>query len=341
MSVIRYLIITFILATGAFAGGQNKVIVKATPIRQIELFDLFTVTGQCHSEKSRSYYAGSEGIVDYISAKEGQKIAEGDLILTINKKIAESTKDQAMSTFGAAELNYKRSKALKEGGYVSTQGFEKIKIEYDNAKLNLEKANKQYDDLVIKAPFSGILGVIKVRIGSKINIGDYLFDITASDNKTLVVGVPENLYNKIKIGDNLFLKDSNGNKSSGKIIAIAKNLSSNGTLEVKVKIEANDDFIDGSYLNAEFIFGRHFGISVPESAVSRNEQGNFVYLIDNNKVIKQIYVELGTRLGDRIEIINKTSNTQNSEMKALNEGNLIVMEGLTKVSNGTEVELQE
>ncbi len=325
------LFIFLICLPSAFSKEQSKILVKSYPIKLSELADKFTTIGQCRNEKSRSYYANSEGIVDYIANKEGQKVAEGELIIAINQKIANSTKEQALSNLAAIKAIYERNKTLLAKGFISAQGFETTKVDYEEAKLNLEKANQKFEDLMIKAAFPGVVGVIKVRVDDKIKIGDHLFDLTVSSDKTITVQLPENLYNSINIDNDITLSDSNNNKAQGKIIAISKNLSSNGTLEVRIKIAEDNNFIDGSYLHTEFTINKHNGLNIPESAVLRNEQGNFVYLIDNNNTIRQIYVQLGTRSDHSIEIISKD----------LKENDLVVLEGLTKVANGTLVEIQD
>ena len=69
----------------------------------------------------------------------------------------------------------------------------------------------------------------------------------------------------------------------------------------------------------ELNINKHRGLAVPSPAVLQNDNGNFVYQIGDNNLIKQVYIKLGTRTNNLIEIISDN----------LNEGDQIVLEGLT------------
>ena len=66
---------------------------------------------------------------------------------------------------------------------------------------------------------------------------------------------------------------------------------------------------------------------LPEKAVLKNNQGDFVYAITPENKVKQIFVTLGVRANNMIELLS-------NELK---EGDLIVLDGLTKVYDGAEV----
>ena len=59
----------------------------------------------------------------------------------------------------------------------------------------------------------------------------------------------------------------------------------------------------------------------------KNNQGDFVYLITPERKVKQVFVKLGVRTGDIIELLSEE----------LKDGDMIVVDGLTKVYDGAEV----
>ncbi len=68
---------------------------------------------------------------------------------------------------------------------------------------------------------------------------------------------------------------------------------------------------------------------MPNQSVQSNNKGEyFVYKINDNKV-QQLYVKLGTSLNGLTEIIS-------SEIK---EGDMVVLEGITKIYDGSVVQL--
>ncbi|KJW02564.1 hlyD secretion family protein [Rickettsia endosymbiont of Ixodes pacificus] len=88
--------------------------------------------------------------------------------------------------------------------------------------------------------------------------------------------------------------------------------------------------LHNSFVDVMLILNPHKNLTVPESCIQRNNQGNFIYKIDSDTV-KQLYVKIGTRTEGLIEI---TSDD-------IKEGDLVVTEGMTKISDGSKVKILE
>jgi multidrug efflux pump subunit AcrA (membrane-fusion protein) len=87
----------------------------------------------------------------------------------------------------------------------------------------------------------------------------------------------------------------------------------------------------GSYVEIEITFNKHKGLSLPERTVLKNNDGNFVYAISEGNIVKQVYIQTGTRTGNMIEVIA-------SDLK---EGDQVILSGLTKVYDGAKVSIVE
>lgn len=307
---------------------QKSVSIRAAIVDSYELFDKFQTIGLCKNDQSRDYYANVAGSVDFISPQQGQNVVHGDLIIAINKALAETIRNKSSAALRLAEVAYERDKVLFAKKVISEETLETSRTELANAKYELAQAVNTYNDMVITAPFDGNIGVARVKIGDHVNIGDYLFSIVSASSKNIILELPESIYKAIHDEIDVRITDSNSNVANTKIAAITSYLSDNGTIRVKVNID-NQNFIHGSYVQAELFINKHYGLAIPEQAVLRNENGDFIYKIDDNNLIKQLYIQLGTRTNNLIEI---TSNN-------LKEGDKIVLEGLTKVQDDTVVNI--
>ncbi|XVN41149.1 MAG: hypothetical protein RCO49_00580 [Rickettsia endosymbiont of Argas persicus] len=78
----------------------------------------------------------------------------------------------------------------------------------------------------------------------------------------------------------------------------------------------------------QLIINPHKNLAVPEKSIQRNNQGNFVYKIEDNTA-KQIYVKTGSRTKGLIEI---TSDN-------IKENDLIVTEGVIKINNEAKIKI--
>lgn len=188
---------------------------------------------------------------------------------------------------------------------------------------------KTYNNMIITAPFDGEIGVVQARIGEELKVGDYLFSIKATGPKDIFIQLPESLYGKVSNKTEVIITDTNGNKAKARISNISSHLSDRGTIDAKIIINDGNSLIHGSYVNAELIINKHMGVVIPEQSLLKNDKGNFVYKIQDSNTVKQIYVELGSRMHNLIEVMSPN----------INENDSIILEGLTKIQDGSIIEL--
>ncbi|WP_342260292.1 efflux RND transporter periplasmic adaptor subunit [Candidatus Tisiphia endosymbiont of Metellina segmentata] len=315
----------------AIAEKQESIGVKATKVQMADLYNVFSVIGQCKSGMSRDYYANVSGRLDLVSTSQGGKIHQGDVLLIIDQDLAMSIKSQAEVSLRKAMASYNRDKELFAKKYISSDVLEKSNSELEEARLAFAKAMNSYNDMVLIAPFDGYIGIIKSKIGDKIKQGDYLFSIIAQNSTTdnILMELPEGLYNQVSESTNLVITDNKGGLINGKIAEISQYVSDNGTISAKVIIDSNSNIVHGSYVNIDLILNKHRNLAVPNQSVQSNNKGEyFVYKVNDNKV-QQLYVKLGTSLNGLTEIIS-------SEIK---EGDMVVLEGITKIYDGSVVKL--
>lgn len=109
---IIILIALFSASSVTASPGQPRALVKSVKVKKLQLFDQFNVVGQCKNNQGRSYYANISGRVDLLTARQGENIKAGEVLMAIDKKIAESLKSKAESAFKSAESSYLRDQSL-------------------------------------------------------------------------------------------------------------------------------------------------------------------------------------------------------------------------------------
>lgn len=319
------------LPTLAYASFQDAVDIEITKVEYHDFYERFVVVGQSRAENSKTYYAKTAGTIDSIAITQGQEVKKGDVLLTIDLEIAEATKTKAEASFESAKSTYDRDFSLWKKKIISKEVLDKSKVALETAKADLATENEKYQNMIIKAPFDGSIGVVPTQVGNDTKVGDYLFTIIAVGEKIIFVELPESLNGKINKNSDVSVRDLPGNKVLGKVTAISNYLNDNGTITAKLSFPPNTKILHGSYVETEIIFDRHKGLALPEKVVLKNNKGNFVYKIDKDNKVKQIYIITKTRSDDLIEISSE-------ELQA---GDPIVLEGLTKIYDGALVRLIE
>jgi RND family efflux transporter MFP subunit len=313
----------------SLADLSQDIPVKTTNVQDMTFYEKYTATAKCQQNNSKSYYAKSNGVVDYVIPMQGQEVPKNDILIKINTEIADAIKSKAQAALDSAKSTYLRDLSLLNKKIISAEAVEKSRVLLENAKSDLAESLDKYDNMIIKAPFTGYIGVIHAKPEDNIKTGDYLFTIATNGNKILFAELPENLNNKINNKSEIFLVDNSSNKITGKIEAISNYLNNNGTITIKLVFPTATDIINGSFVEANIIYNRHQGLGVPEKTILKNSQGNFVYKLTQDNKVKQVYVKTGTRLGNFIEIFSEE----------LIRGDSIILEGLTKIYEGATVKL--
>lgn len=323
---IGFFILFVSLSTIANKKVEEKITgVKIAKIQTAEFYEIFNIVGQCQNDNSRDYYANAAGIVEKVSMQQGQVVQKGDILLVIEKDIAKTTKAKAEALLNTKQEEYNRKETLFAKKFISTQEYKKVKSELEEAKFNYSMALKTYNDMIITAPFSGKIGVIKPMVGDEVKIGDYLFSITGADkSQSILIELPESLSGKVSDGTKAVVN----NKIHSEVSAISHYLSNSGTITAKIALPSNTNILHNSYVDVVLIINPHKNLAIPEKCIQRNNQGNFIYKIDSNTA-KQIYVKTGIRTNGLIEIISND----------INEGDLVVIEGMTKINDGSKVKI--
>lgn len=323
-----YFILFASLSTMANKQIEERIIgVKVAKVQIAELYEVFNIVGQCQNDNSRDYYANVAGTVEAVSAKQGQIVKEGDILLIIDKNIAETTKSKAESMLNTKQEDHNRKEALLAKNFVSIQEHKKSKSELEEAKFNYSMALKTYNDMIITAPFSGKIGVIKPMVGDEVKIGDYLFSITGKDkSQSIFIELPESLSKKVASGTKALV---NG-KIESNVSVVSHYLSNSGTITAKIALPSGNNILHNSYVDVLLIINPHKNLAVPEESIQRNNQGNFIYKIDGD-IAKQLYVKTGSRTNSLIEM---TADN-------IKEDDLVVTEGLTKINDGAKIKIIE
>ena len=206
----------------------------------------------------------------------------------------------------------------------------KIRKEDLFEELNLKSFVKKGEVLIklksgnIIAPFTGVLGY--TGLTEDILISNNIFIITLDDNSTIFsdIKIPENYSVSIKKGlpvevrlsslkDKIFLGEVDF--VSSRINADTRSLLS------RIKIPNTDlELISGSLLEVSVKFNLRNSLSVPDTSVMVEGDKSFVYKVNEENIANKTEVKTGLRANKNIEIIS-----------GLNEGDIIVAEGLKKV----------
>jgi len=231
-------------------------------------------------------------------------------------EVIEKEFSEKIETFGTAISKKSKTYKIKKDDL-----FEELKLKNFIKKGEILIKLKSGD---IVAPFSGALGY--TGLTEDILISDNIFIVTLDDNSTIYsdIKIPENYSTFIKKGLPVEVKLSSFKEKIfiGEIDFISSRINADTrSLLSRIKIENKElELISGSLLEVSVRFNLRNSLSVPDTSVMIEGDKSYVYKIDDNNTANKTEVKTGLRNDRNIEIVS-----------GLNEGDIIVAEGLKKV----------
>ncbi|MCL2473257.1 MAG: HlyD family efflux transporter periplasmic adaptor subunit, partial [Treponema sp.] len=150
-------------------------------------------------------YASLDDVVRSVSVKVGQTVSQGDVIVSFSSD--NRTLQQAVLANENAKATYDRMSTLFKSNDVSRQDYDAVTMQYEMSRTNLKAAN---DMVYVKAPISGTITQIDVRVTENVRPGTSLFTVSNGNafEAKLYVGVEE--IDQIKAGARAFIDLSRG-----------------------------------------------------------------------------------------------------------------------------------
>ena len=149
---------------------------------------------QIHSIQHIELRAQERGYLEKIYVDEGQRVTKGQLLFKIMPKLYEAEMQRAQAEADFAEIEYKNTKRLADSKVVAQNELAMAKAKLDKAKaeLSLTRVHLQFTE--IRAPFDGIIDRFHVRLGSLVDEGDLLTNLSDNSKMWVYYNVPEAEY---------------------------------------------------------------------------------------------------------------------------------------------------
>ena len=293
------------------------------------------------------------GIIETIYLEEGAQVKAGDLIAVIKVVPNEQSLNQARGRVRNAEIalnnteiEYIRNKAIFDKGVISSQDFNVLQLQYDQAVQELDNARADYQiirrgsaggsssaNTNIRATVAGTLLEIPVREGDQViqsnNFNDGTTIATIADlGKMIFEGkVDEGEVGKLEIGMPLeiSLGAIDDQKFEAKLKFIApKGIEESGAVQFKIE---GDVVVEGDFMiragysaNASLVLEKKDSVMViPEALLQFDKETDepYVEVVVGDQKFERKEVEIGISDGVNVEIISGI--TEEDEVKVWNK----------------------
>jgi membrane fusion protein (multidrug efflux system) len=280
------------------------------------------------------------GIVAEIYFRQGDNVQLGTPLLQLRANDDIAKLEALKATAQLARITYIRDQAQFNSNTISKQTLDIDKTNLDVAVANVNQQQALVDKKLIRAPFTGRLGVRLVDVGQYLVAGTAICTLQALDTIFVDFFLPQQALDSLKIGQQVILKtDAYPTQTfAGNITVINPKIDVN-TRNVLVRATLKNpkhQLLPGMYVTVNVATGlAQRYITLPRTSITFNSFGSTVFRVENSGqdekgspklIAKQSFVTTGDTRGDQIAIL-----------KGVNEGDTIVTTGQIKLRNGSPV----
>ncbi|MCB9333488.1 MAG: efflux RND transporter periplasmic adaptor subunit [Lewinellaceae bacterium] len=221
------------------------------------------------------------------------------------------------------EREFARQEELNAGKASSDKVFQQVKTDFESQKIIVRGYEEKLRliglnpnglsestlsrSVSVRSPIDGYVAKLDVNIGKYTAPTDVLFELVNPDDIHLALTVFEKDIAKLAIGQKVlaWTNDEPDKKYPAEIILIGRSLDEHRAAEVHCHFEKFDqrNLVPGMFMNAEVALKTKNALVVPEAAVVRWENKNYVFTDAGNGNFSLVEVELGLLQNGRQQII--------------------------------------
>lgn len=315
---------------GAGQGGDRPTPVTTIRIQPETFTDSVTAIGTVKARESVTVTAKVSEIVQTVHFDSGQQVRAGDPLITLSDRQQQASLAEAQAAADEAERLYRRQNELAQQQLIARAQLDNQRAARDAAKARVAQIRAQLADRVIRAPFSGVLGLRQVSPGALVTPGVAIATLDDLSRVYVDFPLPEAQLSRVAVGRRI-----NGRATAypdrafdGAVTTIDARLDP-ATRAVQVRADfANGERMlrPGMLMTVEVPGVERQALLLPEIAVTQIGRDSFVFRAKPDDSVEQVKVTVAARRSGKVEIAD-----------GLATGDRIVVEGTGKLRAGGKI----
>jgi len=323
--------------------ANNKpppVAVSAAEAKSEVVPNLLTAVGGLAAVHQVDVSADVNGRVTEIKFEPGSHVEAGTPLVQMFDAPEQGDLANYKAQSTVAQLSLDRAKQLASRQFGPQATVDTAQAAYDQALAGIAKTEALISQKLVRAPFSGDLGVRKVEVGQYLTAGTAIVSLTDLSELWANFTVTEKDSGNLKVGQPVRLKVDAypGRTFDAKITTIEPQISTDTrNIRVQATISNPEKILKpGMFVTTTVVLpDKPAVVTVPETAVDYTLYGDSVLLItekteDGKTSLNAVrtFVKTGTRLDGRVEILT-----------GVKPGDKVVAVGQLKVQPGAAVSI--
>lgn len=361
--IIALVAIGFRFVTSSIGGMmKQKARLNVAPpnvvVQQIEennVIRTFDAPGRVVSKYQVSIMARISGYLQKSFFKEGDYVKAGETLFLIEpaeyqnaSNVAGANIQNIKAQLAYANKQLARAEELVRQDYIAKAKYDEILANRDALQAQLSAAQSNYKDTNrnlsytrVKAPVDGRIGIIDVTVGNYVTPSSgslttinstnpiYVTFPLSSEDYAAISSIDKKADARRKV--ELFFQNGDKYELNGVQDFLDNKVDqTTGTVTLRATFQnPNNKLLHGEFVNVRLFANNSVKVPVvPIVAVQENQEGKYVYTIDNKGLPKLTYIKTQGQSGDNWIVKD-----------GLKHGDKVIVEGILKVTPGSPVKI--
>ena len=316
----------------AFARGGDggAASVSVAQVSQQMMFDQLESVGTAVANESVNLTPKVSDTISRVGFQDGDLVREGDILVELTNASETARLSEAQSTADEAVRQYERLRTLNGDNLISATDLDAARTRAETAQARLEGVIVAMDDRLIRAPFSGVLGFRNVSEGSLVSPNTVITTLDDISVIKLDFSIAEAYLAQIASGQTIRAESIvyRGRQFDGTVQVVGSRIDPvTRSVQVRAVIDNSEgELRPGMLMTVSVALNSVQAVVVPEQSVVPRSGKQFVFVVDEANVAKQVEVVIGRRRPGIVEII-----------RGVSLGDMVVTEGLARLRPGQAV----
>ena len=272
------------------------------------------------------------GVIRWIHFTDGQSVERGVPLIELDQEELQAQVHQAAAQERIAQVTFERLKRLssQQTTIVPAQQVDEARLALQAASANSVLYATRLKKSVIRAPFSGTVGLRRVSVGDYVQPGQDMVNLEDLETLHVDFKVPEVRLSKLAVGQRLGVTTEAfpGVVFEGRVTAIDPRVDSvNRTVAVRAAVPNQEGRLrPGLFATVDVTIDQNRqALLIPEEAVLAQRDSTKVFRLED-EIVRSVEVTVGQHRAGMVHV-----------KSGLGEGDRVVRTGIHKLHDGMRV----
>jgi membrane fusion protein, multidrug efflux system len=286
------------------------------------------VQGKVDAEENVQVTPEAAGVVTRVYAKVGQNVSRGQVLAQIDDKVLDQNLAELQTQLQLANTLFQRQKNLWDQKIGTEVQFLNAKTQKESVERRIATLRSQASMYKIKAPISGTVDAMDVKVGQAVMPGVSGIRIVNASNLKVKAQVAESYAARVNQGDEVsVIFPDVPDTLQTKLFFASKTIDPvSRSFNVEIKLPSKRTYRPNMLAVLKIVdYKNENALTVPINSIQKAESGDYVFIAENGKA-KRVSIQTGKVSEGKAEVLSGLQSGDKvitAGIQDLNEGDII------------------